>query len=158
MLLPIRPAEPEDIAACIWLRAHTRENAVSAERLASLGITEASWSSDVASGRSLGFVAEDAGQLAGYCFGDAASGEILVLALLPAYEGQGIGRRLLLRTMAVLHEQGHRQLFLYCAADPTVRSHGFYRHLGWRGTGQIDGHGDERLVFASSLAEDDAQR
>lgn len=81
-----------------------------------------------------------------------------MLALLPAYEGQGLGRRLLLRTMALLHEQGHRQLFLYCAADPNVRSHGFYRHLGWRGTGQIDGHGDERLVYAcaSSLSDDDA--
>ncbi|XOT98134.1 GNAT family N-acetyltransferase, partial [Alcaligenes pakistanensis] len=34
-------------------------------------------------------------QMAGYCFGDSESGEIMVLALLPDYESLGLGRRLL---------------------------------------------------------------
>ena len=47
MPLKIRPATPPDIAACIDIRGRTRENAVSATRLAELGITEATWSAQV---------------------------------------------------------------------------------------------------------------
>ena len=141
----IRPAVPADIAGCIDLRGRTRENAVPAARLAELGITEASWSGQVREGALPGFVAESGGVLAGYCFGDAGSGEIVVLALLPAHEGRGLGRALLDRTVAHLRGLGHRRLFLGCSADPSHRSHGFYRRLGWRPTGERDGLGDEVL-------------
>jgi GNAT superfamily N-acetyltransferase len=141
----LRPAVPSDIAACIALRGRTRENAVSAARLAELGITEASWSGQVRDGELPGFVAESGGVLAGYCFGDAGSGEIVVLALLPEHEGRGLGRALLERTVAHLRGLGHRRLFLGCSANPAHRSHGFYRRLGWRPTGERDGHGDEVL-------------
>ncbi|MDH0867097.1 GNAT family N-acetyltransferase [Mitsuaria sp. GD03876] len=147
MSLPIRPAIPSDIAACIDLRGRTRENAISAARLAELGITEASWSGQVRDGTLPGFVAVADGQLAGYCFGDAGTGEIVVLALLPAHEGQGLGRALLARTVAHLQGMGHRRLFLGCSDNPAHRSHGFYRHLGWRPTGERDGHGDEVLFL-----------
>ena len=149
MTIQYRPARPTDIAHCIWLRGQTRENAVPAERLAAMGITEASWAADVAEDRLPGFVAEQGEQMAGYCFGDAEHGEIVVLALLPAFEGQGIGRHLLQLTTAELQSRGHRALFLACSSDPKVRSHGFYRHLGWRGTGQIDERGDERLEYCA---------
>ena len=83
--------------------------------------------------------------LAGYCFGDRDGGEVLVLALLPAFEGLGLGRDLLARVVQQLAEQGHRRLHLACSTDPASRSHGFYRHLGWQPTGRLDGHGDEIL-------------
>lgn len=140
-----RPATPADAAACIRLRGLTRENAVSAQRLAGLGITAASWGEGIRSGALPGWVCELGGEMAGYGFGDAASGEVVVLALLPHAEGLGIGRALLARVVALLQAQGHRRLFLGCAADPAVRSHGFYRHLGWRSTGTVDAHGDEVL-------------
>jgi hypothetical protein len=38
-------------------------------------------------------------------------------------------------------------LFLGCAADPAVRSYGFYRHLGWRSTSTFNEAGDEVLEF-----------
>lgn len=140
------PASPADAAECVRLRGLTRENAVSEQRLAAMGITAASWAEDIRTGASPGFVARSAdGGLAGYCFGDARTGEVLVLALLPAFEGRGIGRGLLERVVAQLRALGHRRLFLGCATDPGVRSHGFYRHLGWRSTGRLDAHGDEVL-------------
>lgn len=147
MSFPIRPAVPSDVAACIDLRGRTRENAISAARLAELGITEASWSGQVRDGTLPGFVATAGDQLAGYCFGDAGTGEIVVLALLPEHEGQGLGRALLARTAEHLRGLGHRRLFLGCSDNPAHRSHGFYRRLGWRPTGERDGHGDEVLFL-----------
>lgn len=147
MPLTFRPASPSDIAECITIRGKTRENAVSAARLAEFGITEASWSAQVASNLLPGHICHSNGKMAGYCFGDTSTGEIVVLALLPEYENLGIGKKLLQLMMAQLHASGHQRLFLGCAADPKVRSHGFYRHLGWRSTGTTDSHNDEVLEY-----------
>ncbi|MEJ2792257.1 GNAT family N-acetyltransferase [Iodobacter sp. LRB] len=153
MLLNTRPAVPSDIAECIVIRGKTRENAISKTRLAELGITEASWAAQVESGELLGRICLVEGQMAGYCFGSVSTGEIVVLALLPDYENQGMGKALLQSVMSDLKALGHARLFLGCAADPEVRSFGFYRHLGWRSTGQCDKYGDEVLeyVFATSI-------
>lgn len=83
--------------------------------------------------------------MAGYGFADRESGEVLVLALLPEYENLGIGRRLLQDVVSLARDAGHHRLFLACSADPRSRSHGFYRHLGWCPTGEIDETGDEIL-------------
>ncbi len=145
MDIDFRPAAPDDIAECVRLRGLTRENAVPAERLAALGITVESWAGQVRRGELLGHVAWAGEQMAGYAFGELASGEVVVLALLPAFEGHGLGRLLLQRLVADLRAQGHRRLFLGCSSDPGVRSYGFYRHLGWRPTGRRDRLGDEEL-------------
>ncbi|MNT97707.1 Acetyltransferase (GNAT) family protein [compost metagenome] len=68
-----------------------------------------------------------------------------MLALLPAWEGKGIGKALLTRMVDDFRGWGLKRLFLGCAADPGVRSHGFYRHLGWQPTGALDDLGDEVL-------------
>jgi GNAT superfamily N-acetyltransferase len=144
-----RPATADDVPACLDLRGRTRENAIPAERLAAMGITAESWSADVRSGLLPGHVCSDGAAIVGYCFGDASTGEVVVLALLPAYEGRGIGRRLLGLVVEHLARAGHARLFLGCSSDPRTRSHGFYRHLGWRSTGSIDANGDEVLeLFA----------
>lgn len=154
MPFEFRPARPNDIGRCIDIRGKTRENAVSPERLAELGITEASWGGQVAAGELPGEVCTHQGQIVGYCFAERQTGEIIVLALLPEFEGQGLGRRLLQTMMAQLQAQGHRRLFLGCASDPRVRSYGFYRRLGWRSTGKQDRYGDEELeyLFAEGLS------
>ena len=147
MTLVYRPATPADAADCVDLRGRTRENAFSAAQLAALGITAASWAEGIAQGELPGYVAEVDGRMVGYCFGDRASGEIVVLALLPDWEGQGIGKFLLARMVEDFRRWGFQRLFLGCAADPAVRSHGFYRYLGWRPTGEIDDLGDEVLEY-----------
>lgn len=148
-MLEIRPAFPVDAQACVRLRGMTRENAISVERLASIGITASSWAQDIESGKLPGWVCTSQGEMVGYCFGDSTTGEVVVLALLPAYEGQGLGRKLLALVTGHLRSVGHSTLFLGCAADPAVRSYGFYRHLGWRSTGAIDRYGDEVLELRS---------
>jgi ribosomal protein S18 acetylase RimI-like enzyme len=145
MTLTYRRAVPSDIAACIELRGKTRENAVSVERLEKLGVTLASWSADVANDDLPGYVCLEDGQLVGYCFADKHTGEIVVLALLPAWEGRGIGRKLLEMSVTDLAKLGLQRLFLGCSSDPKVRSYGFYRHLGWKSTGTFDANDDEVL-------------
>lgn len=140
-----RNALPGDAAACIDLRGRTRENAFSAAQLAELGITVDSWAAGIAQGDFIGRIASEGERMVGYGFADRDSGEVLVMALLPDYEGRGIGRQLLQEVVSRTRDAGHRRLFLACSADPRSRSHGFYRRLGWRATGEIDQAGDEIL-------------
>lgn len=152
MPLEYRAALPIDAPECIRIRGLTRENAISAQRLAALGITIESWADGIRSAELPGFVCMADTTMAGYCFGSSTSGEIVVLALQPAFEGMGIGRELLERVVAHLRRLAHRRLFLGCSSDPTVRSYGFYRHLGWRSTGAVDRHGDEVLEWLHGSA------
>jgi ribosomal protein S18 acetylase RimI-like enzyme len=144
-LLHYRPGVPSDTAECIELRGKTRENAITAARLASYGITVASWSKSVEEARVIGYVCTDASRIVGYCYGDRQTGEIQVLALLPDYEGRGIGKTLLSLVVENLRSSGFKRLFLGCSRNPDHRSYGFYRHLGWRSTGTLDAHSDEVL-------------
>lgn len=142
-----RLAVPEDSAACVDLRGKTRQNAISAQRLAAAGITAESWGDDIRRGALPGHVCLVDGRIVGYCFGARSSGEVVVLALLPDYENQGIGRCLLDKVIDDLRSAGFTRLFLGCSRDPATRSFGFYRHLGWRSTGSFDAAGDEVLEF-----------
>jgi GNAT superfamily N-acetyltransferase len=149
-----RLAAPDDIHECAVLRGRTRENAISLEQLTAMGITVESWVDEVKSGLLTGYVHVDGGSIVGYCFGEDASGEIVVLALLPSHENRGIGRRLLALVVNHLSARGHARLFLGCSVDPAARSHGFYRHLGWVSTGTLDRRGDEVLeLFPPSSGE-----
>ena len=145
MPIEYKSATPQLAAECIELRGLTRENPITADALRNFGITAESWAQDIESGRTRGFIALDGAQMVGYSFGDLNTGEVLVLAIRPAFEGQGIGQRLLAMLVELLQGNWHTRLFLGCSPDPAVRSHGFYRHLGWQSTGSLDSHGDEVL-------------
>jgi GNAT superfamily N-acetyltransferase len=145
MQLEIRRALPEDAAACVQMRGMTRENAVSPERLREYGITEQSWAEDIRANALPGYVCHSQGKLLGYAFGARSTGEVVVLALLPEAESQGLGRHLLALIVQELRATGHTRLFLGCSPDASSRSYGFYRHLGWQSTGTFDHAGDEVL-------------
>ncbi|MBN3779719.1 GNAT family N-acetyltransferase [Burkholderia sp. Ac-20345] len=142
-----RRAVPGDAAACIALRGKTRENAFTEAQLRGLGITVESWGDGIRDGLFSGHICCANGRMVGYCFGDTDSGEIVVLAILPEYEGAGIGKRLLRQVIDEFAANGFASLFLGCSTDPTSRSHGFYRHLGWTPTGRFDEAGDEILTL-----------
>lgn len=145
MAIELKPAPAHFSAEYIRLRGLTRENAVSEERLRTLGITAESWARDIRSEQLRGIAAFAEDQVTGYCFGNSRTGEVVVLAVRPAFEGQGVGKQLLLAVVELLRTHGHSRLFLGCSPDATVRSHGFYRHLGWRSAGTLDPLGDEVL-------------
>lgn len=154
MLLQYRSALPSDANDCILLRGKTSANALSAERLSSIGITEGSWGDQIRSGALHGCVCTFEDQIVGYCFAAQETGEIVVLALLPDFENRGIGRELLRQVVTHLEDIGRSRLFLGCSPDPSSRSYGFYRHLGWHSTGSFDEYGDEILAFKRLAAKE----
>lgn len=145
----IRPTESRDIPDLYRVRASTRQNAISAQQLIDWGITPGSIAEGFASGRFEGFVCEADGRVVGFCTGDNASGEVIVLAVLPEHEGAGIGQALLGNVVAALRTRNPARLWLACSPDPASRSHGFYRHLGWTPTGERQENGDEILALES---------
>jgi ribosomal protein S18 acetylase RimI-like enzyme len=145
MPLTFRKTQYRDIPDMFALRARTRENPISREELALLGITPESTAASLASGRTSSWVCLHCSSLVGFSTGDNTSGEILVVAVSPEFEGRGIGKKLLRSVVESLRSAGCNRLWLAASSDPNVRSHGFYRYLGWQPTGQSDANGDEIL-------------
>lgn len=139
-------AGPADVAAMFKIRAQTRDNAIPPERLAELGITPARLLEALEHGEVRAWMAVDPDdQALGFCNLDPVHGEVLVLAVRAGCEGQGLGRALLAAALAHLRSVGGPTPWLMAGADPTLRSHGFYRALGWRPSGRRDAQGDEEL-------------
>lgn len=69
--------------------------------------------------------------LVGFCTGDSPTAEVLVLAVLPEYEGKGIGERLLAHVVEWLQSTGFDKVWLAADSNPTIRADGFYGH--WDG-------------------------
>ncbi len=134
-----------DFNRCIEIRSRTRQNPISAEQLAVYGITADAQAPLFDNGTIVGFVAESDNEIIGFCSGHTETGELLVLALLPKYEGLGIGKKLLQLVTDLLFVKGFKKLWLAASPNPEIRAHGFYRHLGWKFSGRIDEQGDQIL-------------
>jgi GNAT superfamily N-acetyltransferase len=144
-----REISARDLDELFVVRAATRQNAMSKERLAELGITPASIGAALAAGTTKGWVGVCDSRIVGFCMGDRVNGEVLVLAVLPDFEGRGIGSTLLSTAVDWLRSFNPPRVWLGASADPQTRSYGFYRAAGWRPVGEIDAHGDEVLVLPS---------
>lgn len=146
--LRIRATRCEDVADLFRVRAATRDNAIDSTRLAELGITPASVHADLQAGAIHSWVGLHAEQVVAFCSVADHSGEVLVLAVQAGFEGRGLGRALLDTAVRHLREvAGCRRIWLMAGADITIRSHGFYRALGWRPSGRVDAQGDEELLL-----------
>jgi ribosomal protein S18 acetylase RimI-like enzyme len=148
-MLTYRPMTAADLPAVFAVRLATVENAVTLEELAEgYGITPQSLAAAMET-HVRGWLCEDGGgedggRAVGFAMGDRSNGEVQVVAVLPGYEGRGIGKALLLEVQAWLFSEGHEEIWLGANPDPGVRASGFYRRLGWRRTGVMKG-GDEVL-------------
>ncbi|GAB5410598.1 MAG: hypothetical protein BalsKO_29630 [Balneolaceae bacterium] len=134
-----------DFDKCAEVRSKTRQNPASPEFLASIGITAETQAPLFENGTLVGFVAESNNEIIGFCTGYTTTGEVQVLAMLPDFEGLGIGKRLLQMVANLLFEEGFKKLWLAASPNPEIRAYGFYRYLGWKPTGKIDDQGDEIL-------------
>lgn len=144
--LLIRETQEADVESLFDVRARTRENPISREQLARMGITPASAAAALRSGAEKGWVCLDGANVIGFSGADAVGGEVLVLAVLPEYEGRGVGKRLLSHAVDWLRSRGFGRVWLAASPDPAARAHGFYRSQGWRPTGERQENGDEILV------------
>lgn len=85
----------------------------------------------------------------GHCTGDSTTGEIVGLAVAPAHQGLGIGRKLLSLVVDAIRAAGASRVWLAAPSDPTLRAYGFYRTIGWVPTGERTSDGSEILELGS---------
>jgi ribosomal protein S18 acetylase RimI-like enzyme len=141
-----REVREADIEELFDVRGATRENAISRAGLAARGITPASVAGSLAAATTKGWLCSCESRIVGFCIGDSGGGEVLVLAVLPEFEGRGIGKTLLSLAVGWLRSFGPKRIWLGGSPDPATRAYGFYRSLGWRPAGERDRYGDEILV------------
>ena len=122
---------PTDMDAIFDVRVKTWHNANGAEELHSMGITPESVCEIIKSSHR-GWVAENETQIVGFVMGNKNTAEMWVIAVLPEYEGQGIGRSLMNLVEEWLFSEGCDELWLTTDPDENFRAVGFYRRLGWK--------------------------
>ena len=119
-----------DVPALLSVRTRTRENAYTPEELRDLGITADSVTNKLAKSFK-GWLCTDADQVVAFCMADRSTAELWVIAVLPPYEGRGIGSRLMSYAEDWLWSTGCTRAWLTTDVDTTRRAYGFYRHRGW---------------------------
>ena len=119
-----------DIPELFVVRVATRENALSREQLAKLGINEETLSTMMDSSHR-GWLCEVDNRVVGFAMGNRENGEMWVIAVLPDYEGKGIGTELLKRVENWLWAQGWKEIWLTTDVDTSLRAYGFYKREGW---------------------------
>lgn len=125
-----REITPSDVPALFAMRPKTRENAMTVEELDLLGINPQSVTDSLAQS-TRGWLCEDAGQVVGFTLADRETGEFLVIAVLPEYEGKGVGGGLMARVTRWLLDCGCTRSWLTTDVDTALRAYGFYRRYGW---------------------------
>ena len=101
-----------DIPAAFDVRTSTLENALTMEELEEdYELTPESLASAM-QGTAKGWVCETGSKVVGFAMGDRANAELTVIAVLPEYEGRGIGKRLLGEVESWLFSFGHDELWL----------------------------------------------
>jgi GNAT superfamily N-acetyltransferase len=128
--MKIRPIELQDLAEAFNVRASTRENTLSREKLRYMGITEES-TTELLRTTHCGWLCEVDGKMTGFAIGDGKTGELWVIAILPEYEGRGIGSELLRLVENWLWSLGWMELWLTTNTDVKLRAFSFYTKHGW---------------------------
>lgn len=128
--MTIRAIEVQDLAELFDLRALTRENPYSRDDLRGIGITEERTAAELRTTHR-GWLCESDGKKTGFAMGDASTGEMCVIAVLPEFEGRGVGSRLIQAVETWLFSLGWTELWLWTSADPKKRAFSFYMRRGW---------------------------
>lgn len=124
----IRLANQADINAIFEIRTSVRENHLSHDQLAELGITPETIRQAIL-GAPCVWVADVDGVPVGFSMADVDDGCVFAAFVLPEFEGYGLGRSLMEKAESFLF-QHHRTIWLETAE--ASRASGFYRKLGWQ--------------------------
>jgi len=133
----VRLATLADIDTLFAIRTAVLQNHLSRAQLADLGITPQVLADSIREAPCV-WVAHVNGQPAAFSMVNLAEGEVFAMFVHPAYEGRGLGRRLMAVAEAALFER-HDRLFLVTDGRDEIRANGFYQRLGWSKVGQVDG-------------------
>lgn len=125
-----REIQPTDMKAIFDVRVKTWHNPNGAREMTEMGITHEAVRQLISQNHK-GWLAEHEDQAVGFAIGNKETGEMWVIAVLPEFENQGIGKSLLELVENWLFEEGCPKLWLTTDTDENYRAVGFYRHLGW---------------------------
>ena len=125
-----REALLTDIPHMMAVRLAVKENALSDPAL----ITPEDYSAYL-SNRGKGWVCEMDGKVVGFAIGDLEKNNVWALFVQPGFEGQGIGRELLISLLDWYYSKTNDTIWLSSA--PNTRAVDFYRSFGWKETGPL---------------------
>ena len=128
--LDFREITAHDAPTLLHVRTRTRENTYTLEQLERLGINAPSVVEKLAASYK-GWLCAHAHEVVGFSIADRSTGELWVIAVLPEYEGQGIGNRLMALAEEWLWASGCTRAWLTTDVDTALRAYGFYRQRGW---------------------------
>ncbi|MGJ7475859.1 GNAT family N-acetyltransferase [Pseudomonas fulva] len=124
----IRLANLADIDAIFDVRTSVHENHLSREQLAAMGISPITVRQAILEAP-CAWIAEVNGAPVGFSMADVEDGCVFAAFVLPGFEGNGLGRRLMEQAETFLF-QHHQTIWLETAE--ASRACGFYRRLGWQ--------------------------
>ena len=133
-ILTYRIATAADLPGISHVRTSVVENLLTRAQLDERGISNASVAASFERG-SRGWVAEQAGQIAGFSIADSDEAAIFALFVLPEHEGRGIGGRLFALAVGWLWENGTPRAWLH--TGPKTRAAAFYERRGWVANGTV---------------------
>ena len=125
-----REASLSDIPQLSKVRLAVKENALNNPAL----ITEQDYV-DYLSKRGKGWVCELDNDVVGFAIGDLEKHNVWALFVQPDFEGQGIGRELLIMLLDWYYSQTTDTIWLSTA--PNTRAADFYKSFGWKETGKL---------------------
>lgn len=123
-----REALLTDIPHMMAVRQAVKENALSNPDL----VTAQDYSAYL-SERGKGWVCEIDNKIVGFAIGDLTKNNVWALFVLPEFEGQGVGRELLILLLDWYYSKTTDTIWLSTA--PKTRAADFYRSFGWKETG-----------------------
>jgi len=128
--MKFRAIESRDLSEIIEVRGATRENPFSRDALRKIGVTEESLAEMLRTTHQ-GWLGEKGERIIGFAIGDGETGELWVIAVLPEFEGRGVGSRLLAVVEEWLWSLGWKELWLWTSSDQKKKSLTFYLKRGW---------------------------
>ena len=140
MTINIRVASEKDIPAIFEVRTSVRDNHLSVEQMAEMGITQETIRQALREEPCI-WVALEGGLVVGFTMADAADACVFAAFVRPEWAGQGIGRGLMERAEAFLFER-HSSIWLH--TDSSSSAVGFYERLGWERMPDVE-HRDARF-------------
>jgi GNAT superfamily N-acetyltransferase len=147
--MSIRPATEADVETLFEIRTDVRENNMTREALAAIGVTPESVA-EMLRTDSHAWLADWEGRPAGFAMADASRGTVFALFVRRGCEDRGLGRALLAEAAAWLFERGWEEIWLTTGAD-APGANAFYRRVGWREDGAAE-NGEIRYTLARNPA------
>lgn len=137
----IRPASFADIPQMQLVRNSVKENSLSDPRL----VPDRDYEIYLAE-RGSGWVSEEERQVVGFAIIDLLDRNVWALFLDPAFERQGIGRKLHDTMINWYFQQTREPVWL--GTSPNTRAEQFYRAAGWKEIG-IHGKGEVKFEMTA---------